>query len=360
MDFAPLSSWFGEHKHPFIIAGPCGAESREQLFATVEGIKDLPVTLFRAGVWKPRTRPDSFEGRGEIALRWLQEIKESFGFNITVEIAGAAHAELALKYGIDAVWVGARTTGNPFSVQEIASALKGTDIPVLIKNPLHPDLQLWIGAIERFRNNGFTRLAAIHRGFHFYGTSHYRNRPLWDIPIGLKTRFPDLPVLCDPSHISGRRELIPQVAQEALDLGMAGLMIETHYDPNSALSDAAQQLSPSQLKDLLHSLVIRTSGSEDESFIESLQHLRKQVDEIDEELIQGIRKRMDIVSQIGQYKKKNQITVFQLERWQEILRTRSQWADKLGIPRAHIEKLCQLLHEESIRLQNEIMKEQEG
>jgi chorismate mutase len=361
MEFARLDSWFDNPRpHPFLIAGPCGAESSEQLFATAQGMKGLPVSLFRAGVWKPRTRPDSFEGRGEEALAWLREIKLVTEFRTCVEVASATHCDQAMRYGIDAVWIGARTTVNPFSVQEIVSALKGTGIPVLIKNPVHADIQLWIGAIERFSNSGFTKIAAVHRGFHFYGASMYRNRPLWNIPIELKTRFPELPVICDPSHISGKRELVQQVAQEAMDLGMAGLMIETHYDPDSALTDAAQQISPDQLRHLLETLIIRKPESDDDAFINSLQHLRKRVDEIDEDLIHSIRKRMEIVAQIGQYKKSHHITVFQLERWQEILRTRSQWADKLGIPRAHIEKLCQLLHEESIRLQNEIMKEQEG
>lgn len=243
---------------PLLIAGPCGAESFEQLQQTAKGLKALNnVSLFRAGVWKPRTRPNAFEGKGEEALKWLAEIKKEFGFKITVEVANAQHTELALKYGIDVLWIGARTTVNPFSVQEIADVLKGTDVPVMVKNPIHADLQLWVGALERVSNSGITKLAAIHRGFYVYGKTKYRNKPMWQLPIELRTLFPELPIICDPSHISGNRELIPSIAQKALDLGMNGLMIESHFNPSIALSDAEQQLTPAQLGDLICKLILR-------------------------------------------------------------------------------------------------------
>ena len=252
MKIAPLNTWLPLTAEPLLIAGPCGAESLEQLIATAKGLKELnKVSLFRAGVWKPRTRPNAFEGKGEEALKWLNEIKKEFGFKITVEVANAQHTELALKYGIDVLWIGARTTVNPFSVQEIADVLKGTDIPVMVKNPIHADLQLWIGALERINNSGINKLAAIHRGFHVYGKTKYRNKPMWQLPIELRTLFPELPIICDPSHISGNKELIPSVAQKALDLGMNGLMIESHFNPSIALSDAEQQLTPIQLGELI-------------------------------------------------------------------------------------------------------------
>lgn len=356
MEVESLKNWLNPISEPIIIAGPCGAESLEQLRQTASQLAALNrISLFRSGVWKPRTRPNSFEGKGEEALKWLQDIKSEFGFKITVEVANAQHTELALKYGIDVLWIGARTTVNPFSVQEIADVLKGTQTPVLIKNPIHADLQLWIGAIERINNAGIKKIAAIHRGFHVYGKTKYRNKPMWQLPIELRTQFPELPIICDPSHISGNRDLIPSVAQKALDLGMNGLMIESHFNPLKALSDAEQQLSPLQLGEVLEGLVIRKQNCEDEVATDKLVSLRKIIDEIDDELLNILKKRTQIIEQIGIYKKEHNITIFQLERWHEILRTRAQWADKLGVSRQHIEKICQLLHEESIRIQNGLM-----
>jgi chorismate mutase len=264
---------------------------------------------------------------------------------------------MALKYGVDVLWIGARTTANPFSVQEIADALKGIDVPVMIKNPIHADLQLWIGAIERIYNSGISKIAAIHRGFHYYGKTKYRNKPFWQIPIELRTLFPDLPIICDSSHISGNKELIPSVSQKALDLGMNGLMIETHYNPDLALSDASQQYTPSQLNQLISKLVLRNQLSEDELITNKLSDFRKIIDEIDDELLNVLKKRMQIIEKIAIHKKEQNISIFQLGRWQEILRTRVQWADKIGVSRQHIEKICILLHEESIRLQNKLMNE---
>lgn len=361
MKFDLLSNWLPAVAEPLIISGPCGAESFEQLYQTFFELKQLnKISLYRAGVWKPRTRPNAFEGKGEEALKWLQELKKELGIKITVEVANANHTELALKYGIDVLWIGARTTVNPFSVQEIADALKGTKVPVMVKNPIHADLQLWIGAIERIYNTGNNQIAAIHRGFHpdMYrdGKTRYRNKPLWQLPIELRTLFPDLPIICDPSHISGNRELIPSVAQKALDLGMNGLMIESHIDPSKALSDAEQQLSPAQLDELLSKFILRKQHTEDGVSSNKLLELRRIIDEIDDELINVLKKRLLVIEEIGAYKKEHNITIFQLERWQEILRTRAQWASKSGISRQHIEKICQLLHEESIRIQNELMK----
>ena len=356
MNINSIDTWLPATSEPLIIAGPCGAESLEQLIYTAKNLKETnKISLFRAGIWKPRTRPNSFEGKGEEALKWLSEIKKEFNFKTTVEVANAQHTELALSYGVDVLWIGARTTVNPFSVQEIADVLKGTNIPVMVKNPIHADLQLWIGAIERINNSGITKLAAIHRGFYNYGKSKYRNKPLWQIPIELRTLFPDLPIICDPSHISGNKELIYSVAQKALDLGMNGLMIESHFNPDSALSDAEQQLTPHQLNSLVSKLIIRKQNSSDNDVAINLSELRNIVDEIDEELITVLKKRTQIINKIGVYKKKHHITIFQLERWQEILRTRAQLAEKLGISRNHIEKIYQVLHEESIRIQNDIM-----
>ena len=358
MQFELIKTWLPSINEPLIISGPCGAESLDQLLKTAQQLKEInKVSLFRAGVWKPRTRPNSFEGKGEEALQWLTEVKKQFGFKITVEVANAQHTELALKYGVDVLWIGARTTANPFSVQEIADALKGIDVPVMIKNPIHADLQLWIGAIERIYNSGISKIAAIHRGFHYYGKTKYRNKPFWQIPIELRTLFPDLPIICDSSHISGNKELIPSVSQKALDLGMNGLMIETHYNPDLALSDASQQYTPSQLNQLISKLVLRNQLSEDELITNKLSDFRKIIDEIDDELLNVLKKRMQIIEKIAMHKKEQNISIFQLGRWQEILRTRVQWADKIGVSRQHIEKICILLHEESIRLQNKLMNE---
>lgn len=356
MIIQPLNSWITVNDEPLIIAGPCGAESEEQMLQTAQKLSQInSIKLLRAGIWKPRTRPNSFEGVGEKGLLWLKKAQEQYHLKTAVEVANAQHTELALKHGVDVLWIGARTTGNPFSVQEIADVLKGVDIPVFIKNPIHADLQLWIGAIERVANSGITKLAAIHRGFHYAGKTKYRNKPLWEIAIELKTILPELPIICDPSHISGNRELIPDVAQKALDLGMDGLMIESHINPTVALSDAQQQLTPDALKELLNNLVYRKATSINPECIDKLSQFRSMIDEIDDELINIFKKRMNVIEQIGEYKKAHDITIFQLERWQEILRTRSQWAEKLGIPRAFVEKMCQQLHEESIRIQTDVM-----
>ncbi|MFL5754532.1 MAG: chorismate mutase [Bacteroidia bacterium] len=352
----PLNSWKPKGQENFIIAGPCGAETEQQVMQTAAGIAALnKVSVFRSGIWKPRTRPNSFEGVGTVGLQWLQQVKKEYGLLTTVEVANAHHTEEALKYGVDILWIGARTTVNPFSVQEIADVLKGVDVPVMIKNPVHADLQLWIGAIERIAQAGIDKIIAIHRGFHTGQKSKFRNVPLWEIPIELKTIFPELPVICDPSHISGRRDLIKDVAQKAIDLGMDGLMIESHNNPQQALSDAQQQLVPADLGVLLRELNFRKTSSQNQEFINELQNFRNIIDEIDEELIRVLKKRSDIITRIGEYKKEHHVTIFQLERWKEILRTRAESAAQKGFPPEFTEKLCQLLHEESIRMQTEIM-----
>ncbi len=356
MQISNLQSWLPAQRQPLIIAGPCGAESYEQVIETAKQLHALnKISLFRAGVWKPRTRPNAFEGRGEEALKWLQEVQKQFNLKTTVEVANAQHVELALKYKVDVLWIGARTTVNPFSVQEIADVLKGVNIPVMIKNPVNADVQLWLGAIERINNAGITNIAAIHRGFHFYGKNKYRNMPLWQLPIELKTILPHLPIICDPSHISGNTELIPHVAQKALDLGMDGLMIESHNNPKVALSDAQQQLTPSELNNLVDKLIIRNQATKNAEAINDLELLRNLIDEIDDELLSILKKRNQVVQQIGNYKKEHHITIFQLQRWQHILKTRAQLAEKIGLNRSYIEKLCQLLHDESIKVQNEVM-----
>jgi chorismate mutase len=356
MNLKPLDTWLKSTKEPLIISGPCGAESEEQIMQTAAELSKIPqLALFRSGIWKPRTRPNSFEGMGEIGLRWLQEAKKIYHIKTTVEVANAQHVDLALKYGVDVLWIGARTTVNPFSVQEIADALKGVDVPVMIKNPIHADLQLWIGALERINQAGIDKLLAIHRGFHYYGNHKYRNEPLWKLAIDLRTQFPKLPIICDPSHIAGKRDLIYEIAQQALNIGMDGLMIESHIDPDKALSDAKQQLTPDALKKLLSNLMVRDITAASNGHKAQLDEFRKLIDEIDENMMDMIQKREDVIKLIGSYKKDHNITVFQLERWQEILKTRAQWADKKGISRGHIEKLCQLLHEESIRIQSDLL-----
>lgn len=357
MTISPLNSWIDLNNNScLLISGPCGAESLDQLLQTAEALKALgSVQLFRSGVWKPRTRPGSFEGKGEQALLWLKEVKSQFGFKTTVEVATAQHVELALKHGVDVLWIGARSSSNPFSVQEIADALQGVDVPVLVKNPVQADLPLWIGALERVQRAGIHKLAAVHRGFHFYGKNRYRNEPLWQIPIELRTQFPELPLICDPSHIAGKRELLGEVAQKALDLGYDGLMIESHCNPDAALSDREQQLKPSELGDLLAKLVHREQVHKGDARENRLIELRAIIDRIDEELLNNLQRRTQVIEQIGTYKKEHNISIFQLERWQEILRTRAEWAGRLGLSPSHVEKICQLLHEESIRLQNALM-----
>ncbi len=355
MQFLPLSNWKIKTGFPFIIAGPCAAETHEQVWSVAEKIKPLGVHLFRSGIWKPRTRPDSFAGVGEIGLQWLSEIKKHFDLPVTVEVAGREHVELALKYGVDVLWIGARTTVNPFLVQEIADTLKGVDIPVMIKNPLHPDLDLWIGALERVSNAGVKNILAIHRGFYTAEKTKYRNKPSWEIPIELRRRLPELPIITDASHICGKRDLLQSVSQKALDLGFDGLMLETHINPDKAWSDAEQQVTPEGLQKILEQLIIRKPNSDNPLFKASLDDLRAIIDKIDEDLLAIIAERMQYIEKIGLFKKENNITIFQPERWNEIIETRSKSAGEKNLSPDIIVKIFELIHKESIRKQTEIM-----
>ena len=356
LEVKPLSDWIDTNNLPLIISGPCSVESREQLFTTGKELAKLgKVNMIRAGIWKPRTRPGIFEGIGEIGLKWLQELKHEIGLKVCVEVATPQHVESALNHEVDALWIGARTTVNPFSVQTLVESLKGVDIPVMVKNPLHPDLKLWIGALERINNAGITKLAAIHRGFYTYDNKPFRNIPMWEIPIELKRQIPDLPIICDPSHISGNRELINSVAQKALDLSMDGLMIESHFNPQIALTDAEQQIKPVELKELIEKLVIRKEHGNQE-FENMLEQLRFEIDQIDHELISILSRRNEKAEQLGSYKKSNNITVLQIDRLRKMIQERLAYAEKYDLESSYILKLLQLVHKESVRIQTNIMQ----
>ena len=355
------NNWLGVEKdtrEPMVIAGPCSAESREQVLATAKALAATgKVHVMRAGIWKPRTRPNAFEGVGEVGLEWLKEAGNQTGMLVTTEVAKAQHVEACLKAGIDILWLGARTTVNPFSVQEIADALKGVDIPVMVKNPINPDLQLWIGALERLNRSGINRLAAIHRGFSPFRKNGYRNDPMWEIPIELKRLCPDLDVICDPSHICGSRERIANVSQKALDMDMSGLMIETHLDPDQALSDPQQQLTPDAFSLLIDNLTFRSPTTQNAEFVNRLEMLREMIDEVDEVLLNKLAERMAIVEQIGDYKRENDVTILQIERWEEIMRTRLLDGDNLDLNPEFLKRLLQLIHKESIRKQTDVMNQ---
>ncbi len=345
-------------KRPFIISGPCSAETEEQMLTTARLLAATgKVHALRAGIWKPRTRPGQFEGAGLDGLKWLAKAKEETGLPITTEVANAAHVEACLKAGVDILWVGARTTVNPFSVQEIADALKGVDVPVMVKNPVNPDLELWLGAIERIERAGIRRIAAIHRGFSSFEKGPFRNAPMWDLAIELRTRMPGLEMFCDPSHISGNRELIAMVSQKALDLDMSGLMIESHLNPDAAWSDAKQQVTPANLSLLLDGLVVRTSSVSDKSFKDTLAILREQIDHIDDDIMQKMANRMKISRQIGQYKKDNNVTILQVSRWDEIVQTRVALGKAMGLDEGFTRDLLRLVHHESIQVQTKVMNE---
>ncbi len=353
----PIESWAKTTHKPLIIAGPCSAETPEQLFETAKQLKDLgKVDVLRAGIWKPRTRPNAFEGAGADGLKWFADVKKELGMMIGTEVANPEHIELALKYGVDVLWIGARTTVSPFAIQEMADALKGVNVPVLVKNPTHPELGLWIGAFERLHRAGITNLAAIHRGFSTIDKSKFRNVPTWSIPIELKRIAPQIPIICDPSHIGGKRDLIFDISQKAMDLGFDGLMIETHIDPDKAWSDADQQVTPSRLGEILRDLKIREVSSENVSFNENLEDLRSKIDALDRELIEVLTSRMAIVEKIGEYKKENNVTTLQVTRWDEIMKNLMSLAQKMNLSEAYITDLFKIIHEESIRKQTEIMK----
>lgn len=339
-----------------LISGPCSAESEEQMLATAREIANaFPNNIFRAGIWKPRTRPNAFEGVGSIGLEWMKTVKAETGMRTATEVANAKHVEECLKSGVDILWVGARTTVNPFSVQEIADALKGVDIPVLIKNPVNPDLQLWIGALERINQAGITKIAAIHRGCSSPVKTNYRNAPTWNMAIELKRLLPGLPVICDPSHIGGRRDLIEPLSQKALDLEMRGLMIETHINPAVALSDAAQQLTPQALIDLICRLTVRSHHPKAEPVEKKLGELRKKIDKVDDKLIKLLAERMGIIDEIGHWKLEHGLTILQLDRWDQVRKNRLQLANESGLNEAFFAKLLAAIHEESIAIQTKIL-----
>jgi chorismate mutase len=356
LNIQPLSSWIKTGKEPLLIAGPCSAETEDQLVATAHLLANTGrVSALRAGIWKPRTRPGEFEGIGSIGLEWLKRAKAETGLPTAVEVATAKHVEEALKAGVDILWVGARSTANPFTVQEIADALKGVDIPVMVKNPVNPDISLWIGALERINNAGITKMAAIHRGFSSYEKSAFRNEPMWDIAIHLKTLAPHLPLINDPSHISGNRDLIGYISQKALDLDMQGLMIESHIDPSVAWTDAKQQVTPSALVELIDRLTLRKPETRNAEVNDKLSELRNNIDKIDDLIIQKMAERMQIAEKIGQYKKDNDITILQVNRWEEILNKRINYGKALKLSPEFTERLLELIHSESIRKQTEIM-----
>jgi len=343
-----------DHERPFVIAGPCSAETEEQVLTTARQLKEKGCHNFRAGVWKPRTKPGGFEGNGEKALPWLQEVKKETGMNVATEVATPEHVELALKYDIDILWIGARTSANPFAMQALADALKGVnDRPVLVKNPVNPDLELWIGALERLNQAGVTKLGAIHRGFSSYDKKIYRNLPMWQIPIELRRRLPELPLINDPSHIGGRRELIAPLCQQALDLGFDGLIIESHCDPDKAWSDAKQQVTPDVLDYILELLVIRS----EKVTTEGITQLRHQIDELDNQLMDLLAKRMRVCREIGQYKKEHNMTVLQAARYGEILEKRGAQGALCGMDNHFAARIFELIHEESVRQQIEIINQ---
>lgn len=336
-----------------VIAGPCSAETEEQVIETARQLAYKGCHIFRAGVWKPRTKPGGFEGNGEAALPWLKRVKEETGMLTSTEVATPEHIELALKYDIDILWVGARTSANPFAMQAIADSLQGVDIPVLVKNPVNPDLELWIGAMERINQAGVKRIAAIHRGFSSYDKKIYRNLPMWQIPIELRRRIPELPIFCDPSHIGGRRELIAPLCQQAMDLGFDGLIIECHCDPDKAWSDAKQQITPDILDYILGLLVIR-----DQSVTtEGISALRKQIDDLDNQLMELLSKRMRVCREIGHYKKEHNMTVLQTSRYNEILNKRGAQGSLCGMDPNFIKTIFEAVHEESVRQQIEIINQ---
>jgi chorismate mutase len=356
-----ISTWLPAANKPIIISGPCSAETEEQMIATAKQIAATgKVNALRAGIWKPRTRPGQYEGAGEEGLKWLIQAKKETNLPVTTEVANAAHVEACLKAGVDILWVGARTTVNPFSVQEIADSLKGVDIPVMVKNPVNPDLELWIGALERLNKAGITKLAAIHRGFSSFEKGPFRNAPMWDMSIELKTRIPELDIICDPSHIAGTRDLIALISQKALDLDMCGLMIESHINPDAAWSDAKQQVTPAALSKIIDGLVVRAVTSDNKVFKDTLSILREQIDQLDDEIMQKLAARMKISEKIGQYKKENNVTILQVNRWEEIVATRISLGKAMGLNPEFTNDLLKLIHHESIQVQTSVMNKAEA
>lgn len=354
MNLQPFTFDGISNERPMIIAGPCSAESEVQMIDTAKQLSALGVKIFRAGIWKPRTRPGSFEGYGSMALPWMKSVKEETGMLTATEVANVKHVYEALKAGIDILWIGARTSANPFAVQEIADALRGVDIPVLVKNPVNPDIELWIGALERFYHAGVTRLAAGHRGFSTYEKLAYRNDPNWQIPIEFRRRLPNMPMFVDPSHICGNRDTLQEITQKAMDLNFDGIIIEAHCNPEVAMSDAKQQLTPPALGALLKNLVLRKQETEGSSPV-SLEEMRAQIDKIDDTILDILEKRMKIADQIGQYKKDNNMAILQTKRWDAIITKRMEMGKKKNLSNEFVEKIFRAIHEESIDHQTKVM-----
>lgn len=353
------ASVFNGHgnKRPIVMAGPCSAETEEQVMQTAKGLKDIGVSIFRAGIWKPRTRPNTFEGVGKEGLPWLKRVQKELKMLTATEVANASHVFEAVKYGVDILWIGARTTANPFAVQEIADALEGVDIPVLVKNPVNPDVELWIGALERLNQAGIKKLGAIHRGFSTYDKSFYRNTPQWQIPIELKRRIPELPMINDPSHICGNRDLLFEISQKAMDLNFEGLIIEAHVTPEKAISDASQQVTPKGLKEILDKLVLRNPNIENTVIMHTLDDLRNEIDAYDTKLLEILADRMRVAESIGKYKKENNLTILQSGRWDELLKERTSKAMEKGLSEEFILKVLRAIHQESINRQTKVMNE---
>ncbi|MBE6217503.1 MAG: 3-deoxy-7-phosphoheptulonate synthase [Bacteroidales bacterium] len=357
LDIIPLYEWgmFTEPR-PSVVAGPCSAESEEQVMETARGLKEMGINVYRAGIWKPRTHPGSFEGAGTPGLKWLQKAKKEYGLKIATEVASEKHVFECLKFGVDLVWLGARTTANPFLVQEIADALKDTDIPVLVKNPVNPDLDLWIGALERLNRAGIKKLGVIHRGFSTFEKIQYRNDPQWQVAIELRSRHPELPFFVDPSHMAGCKDFIQEISQRSLDLGFEGLMIESHCNPSVALSDAKQQLTPAELSDLLYKQIkVRDADSDAKEWKENIDQLRAKIDIIDENILYTLGSRMKISRQIGEYKKNNNIAILQTSRWDAVLAKVVAKGKEYGLPENFITDVFNAIHEASVEAQNEII-----
>lgn len=350
-DIKPIKFCGVDSKRPVVIAGPCSAETEEQVMETAKDLAKNGVRIFRAGIWKPRTKPGGFEGVGSVGLTWLQEVKKETGMLVATEVANKQHVEEALNAGVDVLWIGARTSANPFAMQEIADSLVGADVPVLVKNPVNPDLELWIGAMQRIYNAGIRQIGAIHRGFSAYGKHLYRNMPQWHIPIELRRRMPELTLICDPSHIGGKRELVAPLSQQAMDMGFDGLIVESHCDPDSAWSDKSQQVTPEVLNFILNMLVVRDTTQT----TESLTLLRQQIDQIDNDLLEALSKRMRISREIGQYKKEHSMPVVQTGRYDDILNSRAAAAEELGMNGDFMKTVYQAIHEESVRQQIEVL-----
>ena len=356
LQIEPLANWSIYKGRPLLISGPCSAETEEQTMETARQLAALKkVDVFRAGIWKPRTRPNAFEGVGHEGLKWLKMVKEETGMPTGTEVATQKHVYEALKFGVDVLWIGARTSANPFAMQEVADALKGVDVMVFVKNPVNPDLELWIGAIERLYAAGVRRIGAIHRGFSAYEKTAYRNQPKWQIPIELRLRLPELPLLCDPSHIGGARAFLLEIAQEAMDLNYDGLMLESHRDPGNAWSDASQQVTPQALDELLNKLVLRQSVSQDSKFKEVLGALRSQIDMFDDQLLDLMEQRMIVTEAIGKVKKENNITILQNLRWEEIIKKVATKGAKKGLSEEFIDQMFKAIHQESINHQIKVM-----